>query len=268
MIAVTLMYVVELKNMIKQSLILALILTSVSLSYAGEIKIAVASNFANAAIELSSRFEQETGHKVKISIGSTGKQYAQILNGAPFDLYFAADSHRPKLLEEKNRIISGTRFIYAQGKLVLWSPEIKTLQNQKGLPELSSFNYLAIANPRLAPYGSAAKEVLLALGAWSKLPKKMVRGENIGQTFQYVVSGNAELGFVSYSQIIGLGKNYSGSYWVIPQKLYTPIHQQAVLLKDTKIARDFLQYVKSETGKEVINRFGYRVTETGNKPSA
>ena len=229
------------------------------MSYAGEIRIAVASNFANTIKHIATRFENNTGHRVKISIGSTGKHYAQIKNGAPFDIFFAADTRRPELLDQQGLAIAGSRFTYAQGKLILWSPQQYLVDNEGRVLESTDFNYLAVANPKLAPYGKAAQQVLQKRGLWKSLTKRMVRGENIGQTFQFVKSGNAQLGFVAASQLKKNGTMHEGSVWEVPQKYYSAINQQAVLLKDNLIARTFLTFMRSDEVLSLIRESGYEI---------
>lgn len=226
-------------------------------SIADEIHVAVASNFAEVMTEISKQFEASTGHRVVLSFGSTGKHYAQIRNGAPFDAFFAADVHRPELLEEEGVAVPGSRFTYAIGKLVLWSPKKNYVDSTGMILIRSKFRYLAIANPKLAPYGKAAREVLQALGLWDLLKERIVQGENISQAFQYVKSGNTELGFIAFSQIMQLTKNEKGSIWDVPQELYTPIEQQAVLLKDGETARSFLSFVRSKESRKIILDYGY-----------
>ena len=189
--------------------------------------------------------------------GFTGKHYAQIKNGAPFDAFFAADSKRPELLEKEAVALPGTRFTYAVGKIILWSPKEGYVDSEARVLEKGSFRHLAIANPKLAPYGKAAQEVLLACGSWAALKNKIVRGENIAQTFQFVQSGNAQLGFVAYSQVKQSKHPVVGSFWEVPQSLYSPIAQQAVLLKEKDTARAFLKFVKSEESLKMIREFGY-----------
>ena len=226
-------------------------------SMAETTRVAVASNFTDAISSIVERFETSTGHKVTLSFGSTGKHYAQIRNGAPFDAFFAADRRRPELLEEEGVALPGTRFTYAVGKLVLWSPGRGVVDPQARVLERGEFRHLAIANPKLAPYGRAAEEVLRARGLWARLSGQLVRGENIGQTFQFVKSGNAELGFVAYSQLKRPNQPIEGSYWNVPQALYTPIEQQAVLLKDSETARSFLSFVRSAEAVTLIREYGY-----------
>jgi len=239
---------------------LAIVLCTLGFSWqvsAGEIRVAVASNFADAIKVIAHKFEAESGHTVKLVFGSTGKHYAQIRNGAPFDIFFAADVRRPEQLERDGEIETDSRFTYAIGKLILWSPRANYVDPAGDVVESGGFRYLAIANPRLAPYGKAAQEVLQDRGVWEAFKRKMVRGENIGQTFQFVSSGNAELGFVAYSQIKRPGQSIEGSFWEVPSELYSPINQQAVLLVDKDPAREFVSYMKSDEILEIIRGFGY-----------
>lgn len=226
-------------------------------SVAEEIRVAVASNFAGAMKSLVEVFEADSGHTVALSFGSTGKHYAQIINGAPFDAFFAADVRRPKLLEEQGIAIPGSRFTYAVGKLVLWSPQTDYVDVSGHVLDGGDFRHLAIANPKLAPYGAAAQEVLQARGLWESLGKRLVRGENISQTLQFVRSGNAELGFVAYSQVQRPNRPLEGTYWKVPQALYTPIEQQAVMLKDNEVARSFLIFVQGAEASNIIHAHGY-----------
>lgn len=221
------------------------------------IRVAVASNFTHAIKQLANDFEDKTDHKVVIIIGSSGKHYAQIKNGAPFDVFFSADSKRPELLDEEGISLSGSRFTYALGKLVLWSPKKAFVDTEGKILALKSFNHLALANPKLAPYGRAAKEVLQKLKLWETLGAKAVRGENIGQAFRFVKSQAADLGFVAYSQVIQNIKGNQGSYWDVPENLYSPIKQQAVLIKDNDVARAFLTFIKSKESQQKIRDFGY-----------
>lgn len=222
-----------------------------------DLRIAVASNFSGAMTEIATRFEARTGRDVSLSFGSTGKYYAQIRNRAPYELFFAADARRPALLEEEGVALPGSRFTYAIGKLVLWSSHAGYVDDAGRVLVDGSFRFLAMANPDLAPYGAAARQVLEAKGLWEALATRIVRGENIGQSFQYVRSGNAELGFVAYSQVMHSGKSIGGSLWVVPDSLYAPIEQQAVLLKDTESARRFIAFVQGEEAQRIIHDFGY-----------
>ena len=223
---------------------------------ADELRIAVATNFSRTASVLAEQFEQQSGHTVRLAFGSTGKHYAQIKHGAPFDIFFAADEHRPALLEKEGIGVPGSRFTYAQGKLVLWSPNENQVDANADVLATGNFRKLAIANPKLAPYGFAAREILQARGLWGKLRPRLVRGENIGQTFQFVRTGNAQLGFVAAAQLSS-NKDLNGSYWTPPQSLYTPIIQQAILIKDTPAAWGFIQFIKSEAARSVIQASGY-----------
>lgn len=233
------------------------LLFTASYTTAEEIHIAAASNFSGALKEISKHFEAQTGHTVILSFGSSGRHYAQIINAAPFDIYFSADVKRPALLDEKGLIQAGSRFTYAIGKLVLWSPQKNQIEQNGRILYQDSFRHLAIANPKLAPYGRAAQQVLTQYNLWTKLRQRMVRGENIGQTFQFVKSGNAQLGLVAYSQIKTPGKTIEGSYWLVPESLYEPIKQQAVLLKNNNTARAFLDYIKQDEALTIIRAFGY-----------
>ena len=224
-----------------------------SASEAGEIRVAVAANFTGAVEVLSRQFEEISGHKVVLAFSSTGKHYAQIKNGAPFEVFLAADVSRPRLLEEEGVAVPGSRFTYAIGRLVLWSPIDGYVDPEGGVLASGSYSYMAIANPKLAPYGQAAQEVLQARGLWSNLGGRLVRGETITQAFQYIKTGNADLGFVALAQVLDL----DGSFWEVPQSLYRPIEQQAVLLKDTEAARAFLRFLKSGDARSVIESFGY-----------
>jgi len=223
----------------------------------GDLRIAVASNFSGPITKITELFEKETGRRVTLSFGSTGKHYAQIRNGAPFDLFFAADARRPALLEREGVALAGSRFTYAIGRLALWSPDSNRVDSLGQVLTLDKFRFLAMANPDLAPYGKAAREVLEAKGVWDELQGRIVQGENIGQSFQFVRSGNAELGFVAYSQVMGNGGRTEGSIWLVPDSLYKPIEQQAVILRDAPGARAFVAFVRGDEGQKIIHDFGY-----------
>jgi molybdate transport system substrate-binding protein len=224
---------------------------------AAEIRVATASNFSIAMTAIVAAFETTSTHKVLLSFGSTGKHYAQIRNGAPFDAFFAADGKRPELLEQAGQTVPGSRFTYAVGKLVLWSPQPAYVDAQGEILHQGEFRHLAMANPKLAPYGQAAREILQAQGLWDQLNQRLVRGENIAQAFQFVMSGNAELGFVAWSQLHHPGRAVEGSYWEVPQSLYTPIRQQAVLLSDKQAGREFMAYLQSKEAMHIILQHGY-----------
>ena len=224
---------------------------------AGETKVAVASNFTNAVKAITKQFEAETGHSVTLAFGSTGKHYAQIKNGAPFSAFLAADVRRPHLLEDEGLAVEGTRFTYAVGRIVLWSPDENLVDAKGDVLESNAFTHLAIANPKLAPYGEASRQVMQALGVWEALQDRIVRGENIGQTYQFIKSGNAQLGFVAFAQLIGADGPAPGSLWEPSQELYDPIAQQAVLLREDPVAQEFLDYLQGETAHKIIADYGY-----------
>ena len=229
---------------------------------ADEIKIAVASNFYPTMKELVTHFESitpnsDTTNNIVLISGSSGKHYAQILNGAPFDLFFSADKLRPNMLEKEEVFNNQSRFTYALGKLALWSPFNEYIDSDGQVLYNDDFRFIAIANPRIAPYGIASKETLTSMNLWQDMEEKLVRGENIAQTFQFAKSGNAKLGFVSYSQILSLNSSSEGSYWLVPQSMYQPIEQQAILLKDSSLGKDFLSFIKSDEALDIIKRNGY-----------
>lgn len=225
--------------------------------WADGIRVAAASNVTGVARALAEQFEADTGHDVVLAFGSTGKQYAQIRNGAPFDAFLAADVERPRRLEEEGIAIAGSRFTYARGALVLWSPEPGLVDNEGRVLEEGGYRHLAVANPKLAPYGRAARQVLDERGLWDATQDRRVMGENIAQTFQFVRTGNAELGFVAASQLVTNESSEKGSSWPVPQSLHDPIDQQAVLLRDNQAARDFLAFLRSEAGRAMFREFGY-----------
>ena len=229
---------------------------------ADEIKIAVASNFYPTMKELVTHFESitpnsDTTNNIVLISGSSGKHYAQIINGAPFDLFFSADKLRPNMLEKEEVFNNQSRFTYALGKLALWSPFNEYVDSDGQVLYNDDFRFIAIANPRIAPYGIASKETLTSMNLWQDMEEKLVRGENIAQTFQFAKSGNAKLGFVSYSQILSLNSSSEGSYWLVPQSMYQPIEQQAILLKDSSLGKDFLSFIMSDEALDIIKRNGY-----------
>lgn len=236
-------------------------LVSIS-AFAGEVNVAVASNFVAPMERIVALFKQESGHTVKVSTGSSGKFYAQIAGGAPFDVLLAADEAIPQRLEQAGLAIGGTRFVYALGKLVLWSAQPGVVDGKGAVLSKERYDKLAIADPKLAPYGMAAKETLEKLGMWNAVQGKLVTGENITQTYQFAASGNAELAFVALSQVTPDGHVPEGSWWLVPSNLYNPIRQSAVLLsaaKDKAAARAFLTFLKSEKAATVIRSFGYEL---------
>ena len=229
---------------------------------AQQLQVAVAANFAVPAKTLATRFEQQSAYRVALSTGSTGKFYAQIKNGAPYDVLLSADQETPARLEKESLAMVGQTFTYAVGKLVLWSRQAGLVDGRGEVLRSESFRRLSIANPRLAPYGAAAQEVMEKLGVWKSLQPKLVFGENIAQAYQFVSSGNAELGFVAYSQIREPGKEAVGSFWLVPRTLHAPLRQDAALLKraeQSAAAREFLAFVRSGAARELIQAYGYDV---------
>jgi len=229
------------------------------------VTVAVASNFASAAAELSDAFMQETRTRVRISYGSTGKLYAQILNGAPYDIYMAADTERPLRLERRRLIVSGSRRTYAVGSLVLWSRD-ERLQGKDCREALEQGRYsrLALANPETAPYGKATREFLVAENLWEVASKRAVYGENIAQTLQFVATGNASLGFIAKAQTTVASLPRASCSWPVPETLHAPLRQQLVLLAGAggnAGARRFLQFLESAPAREIIRRHGYRVPD-------
>jgi len=223
-------------------------------------RVAVATNFHSVLKTLKAEFEAETEYGIEIVSGSTGGLYAQILYGAPFDVYLAADQARPAKLEERGYTVTGTRITYAIGRLAFWSPDAQAA-------ETTSFKYpetnrLAIANPDLAPYGQAAKEVMAANDLDSIMEGRLVLGENVGQAFAFVKTGNAEFGFVAHSQILSLPKYEQGFHWLPSQSQYTPIKQDAVLLRHGAVneaAIAFLAFLESDKARDIIQPLGYDV---------
>jgi molybdate transport system substrate-binding protein len=232
-------------------------------AHAEEARAAVASNFLTTFRILVSGFTHKTNHQIVIISGSSGKLYAQIPHGAPFDLFFSADQHRPRLLENEGTAIKGSRFPYAVGRLTLWSRETNFIHTDgKTALTQQSFTHLAIANPKTAPYGRAAEQTLRSLGLWERIKPRLVYGENITQTFQFVSSQNAELGFVAQSQVLSSNNQQSGSRWDVPPTLHDPIIQEAVLLNHgatNAAARAFLEYMKTPSAHAIIRQHGYGI---------
>lgn len=221
-----------------------------------ELRVAVASNFHAAAKKLAAEYERQSGIKVLLSPGSTGKHYAQIVNGAPFDIFFAADVDRPRLLGEQDVGLASSRFTYALGRLALWTPTPK-LDLSQGLASAAAVEaaHFAIANPQVAPYGRAAEQVLMKYQLWTPWQSKLVRGENIGQALQFVQSGNAPIGLVAAAQITEL----DGSRWLVPELDHDPIEQQAIQISLNPSAAKFLQFVRSSEGRKIIGSCGYQL---------
>ncbi len=236
------------------------LLTVSVISKADTTLVAVATNFTKPMTDIAEAFEKTTGHSAKLSFGSSGKFVAQIENGAPFEVYLSADDKAPAKLEQSGFAVANSHFTYAIGKLVLWSATANLVDNQGEILSKGGFKHLALADPKLAPYGAAALEVLKNKNLLNKLQSLFVQGENIAQTYQFVSTGNAELGFVALSQVIDNGKISSGSAWQIPENLYTPLRQEAVLLKkgeNNPAASALMQFLKSPEAKAIISKYGY-----------
>jgi molybdate transport system substrate-binding protein len=230
-------------------------------SLAADVSVAVAANFAVPMKIIAQDFERTTGHKAVLSFGGTGQFYAQIKNGAPFAVLLAADTLTPAKIEKEGLGVSGTRLTYAIGQLVLWSKTPGLVDDQGEILKRGNFSKIAIANPKLAPYGSAAIEVLNHLGIMSQVKPKIVEGSNIAQAYQFVFSENASLGFVAMSQVYEDGKLKQGSGWIVPAKIYSPIKQDAILLnsgRNNPAAIALMTYLQSEAAKAVIHKFGYQ----------
>ncbi len=229
-------------------------------SQSAEVQVAVAANFTAPMQKIAAEFEKDTGHKVLLSSGATGKFYAQIKNGAPFEVFLAADDETPAKLETEGDAVPGSRFTYAIGKLMLWSAQPGYVDDQGAVLKKGQFQHLAIANPKTAPYGAAAMEVLTHLNLLDAVQPKLVTGENIAQAHQFVATGNAQLGFVALSQVMENGKLTGGSGWQVPTKLYEPIRQDAVILakgKDQPAAEALMKYLKGRKATAIIKSYGY-----------
>ena len=250
------------KNIVK-SVLLAAMSTLLALpAIAAEVNVAVAANFTAPMREIAVEFEKDTGHKALLAFGGSGKFYAQIRNGAPFQLFLSADDDKPAQLIKDRLAVTDSLFTYAIGTLVLWSAQPGFVDTKGEVLSKGSFNKIAIANPKLAPYGTAAIEVLEKQGLLTAVTPKLVQGENIAQTFQFVSTGNAKLGFVALSQIMKNGKIAGGSAWIVPGRLHSPIRQNAILLntgKDNAAAKALMSYLKTEKAKTIIRSYGYEI---------
>lgn len=246
----------------KKALFFALTAAIVSSTQADEVQVAVAANFTAPMQQIAARFEKDTGHKATLSFGATGKFYAQIVNGAPFEILVAADDETPARLEKEGQTVAGSRFTYAIGKLVLWSAAPDLVDNRGDILKTGHFRHLSIANPKTAPYGTAAIETLNKLNLLANVQGRFVQGENIAQAHQFATTGNAELGFVALSQVFRDGRITSGSAWIVPPGLYTPIRQDAVLLdkgRNKPAAAALLVYLKGDRAAGIIKSFGYEL---------
>jgi molybdate transport system substrate-binding protein len=223
-------------------------------------RIAVAANFAEPIKAIAAVLEKSTGHTLRISLGPTGGLYTQIKNGAPFDVLLAADDERPATLEQDGLAVPGTRFTYAVGRLVLWSAKPGRVDDQGAVLKAADLGKVAFANPKTAPYGAAAAQVMERLGLGTALAPKLVQGESIGQTFAFVKTGNADVGFVAMAQVLASGQRQPGSMWVVPQRLYEPIRQDAVLLQrgaNNEAAKALMAILKTPAIQELIRSHGY-----------
>jgi len=227
---------------------------------ADEVRVAVAANFAAPLKTLALEFERDSGHTLLLSAGATGKLYAQIKSGAPFDVFLSADEQTPARLEKEGDAVAGSRFTYAVGRLVLWSAQPNYVDAQGAVLKSGNFKHLALAAPQLAPYGAAAVQTLTQLDLLAALTPRFVRGESIGQTYSFIASGNAELGFVALSQVFENGRISQGSGWIVPAKLHDALRQDAVLLtraRDKPAARAMLAFLKTEKARALVRAFGY-----------
>lgn len=242
------------------------LVTLIALSVAGlnahadQVMVAVAANFAAPMKVIAQQFERDTGHQVRMSFGSTGQFYAQIKNGAPFSILLAADERTPEKIEQEGLGVAGTRFTYATGKLVLWSKKPGLVDGSDAILRSEAADKVAIANPKLAPYGAAAVDVINKLGLTDKLTPNIVEGANVGQVYQFVASGNATVGFIALSQVYENGKISQGSAWMIPSVLHQPIKQDAILLNKGRAnaaANLLMTYLQGDQAAYVIRSFGY-----------
>jgi molybdate transport system substrate-binding protein len=254
-------------NMWKQSWVLSCVmclcvwLLIAPSAKAEEIQVAVAANFVSTLKDIATEFEKVSKHTVKINAGSSGKFYAQIKNGAPFEVFLSADDERPKLLEEEGLGVKGSRFTYAIGRIVLWSQDPSLVTGQDTL-KTGTFKHLAIANPKMAPYGVAAMQAMIKMGVWESLQPRIVMGESLGQTVGFLESGNAELGFLALSQALDEKLKGKGSRWDVPESLHEPIRQDAVLLtkgESNPAAKALMEFLHSPQARIIIERYGYRV---------
>jgi len=231
-------------------------------AHAGEVQVAVAANFTAPVKAIAAEFEKDTGNKVVAAFGATGQFYAQIQNGAPFEVFLAADDTTPAKLETEKRIVPGSRFTYATGALALWSAKEGYVDDKGEVLKKNQYKHLSIANPKAAPYGLAAVQTLEKLGLTQAVKDKIVEGQNITQAQQFIATGNAELGFVALSQIYKDGKVTSGSAWVVPASMHEPIRQDAVILdkgKDNAAAKAFVDYLKGPKAAAIIKSYGYQL---------
>lgn len=237
---------------------------------AKSVHVAVAANFSNTMKSLVKEFEKTSDYQIALSFGSSGKFYAQIKQGAPYELFFSADQAKPDALQKDGLVIAASRFTYAIGRLAVWSAHSEFANKIETKLKEGAFNKLALANPKLAPYGAATLEVLQYLELINATQSKWVRGENIAQTYQFVSSGNADLGFIAFSQLLGkkLGENKvkQGSYWLVPDSMHHPIKQDVVLLRaaeKSQGAKAFLDFMHTDKALAIIAEYGYLASDIG-----
>ncbi|MNY84331.1 Molybdate-binding periplasmic protein precursor [compost metagenome] len=243
---------------VRASVLIAALFTGAA--HAETISVAVASNFTAPMQKIAAQFEKDTGHKAELSFGATGKFYAQISNGAPFGILLAADDKTPAKIAQEGKGDAASRFTYSIGKLVLWSKQDGYVDANGEVLKTGKFQHVAIANPKLAPYGLAAEQTLTKLNLLDAIKPKFVQGENIGQTYQFAATGNAELGFVALSQVMEDGKIKAGSAWVVPAQMHEPIRQDAIVLnnaKDNVAAKALMDYLKGDKARAIISAYGY-----------
>jgi molybdate transport system substrate-binding protein len=238
------------------------VMTCLGTAHAGDVQVAVAANFAGPMEKLAEQFQKDTGHKAVIASGATGKFYAQIRNGAPFEVLLSADDETPARLEAEGQVVAKSRFTYAVGRLVLWSAKANYVDAAGAVLKTGAFTHLAIANPKTAPYGAAAVAVIDKLGLTARLQARLVQGENIAQAFQFASTGNAELGFVAQAQVWRDGRFTAGSGWIVPATMHAPIRQDAALLTrgaKNPAAQALLDYLRTDKAKALIRAYGYEV---------
>lgn len=261
----TLQYKMKKSNQRLITIAMVAVALTTPIAKAATVKLAVATNFTDAMKQIATAFEQDTGHQSKVSYASSGKLFAQIQHGAPYDVFLSADTDKPVQLAQKQLAIGSSRFTYAQGQLVLWAPGLSLVTSniQSTLSE-AKFAHFAIANAKLAPYGVAAMETLKTMGVYQTLKPKLVQGENIGQTYQYIHSRNAQMGFVAYAQLIKTGHHKGDDYWIVDNQWHAPIEQTAILLtqaKNSDAAKAFMRYLQSPKAKAIIKAFGYNTPD-------
>jgi len=245
-----------------------ILLSAITLSaVAKPVHIAVAANFSNTMQRLVTEFEKTSDYQISVSFGSSGKFYAQIKQGAPYELFFSADQVKPDALQTDGLVITASRFTYAIGRLAVWSARPDFVNKIEANLKHGAFNKLAIANPKLAPYGSATLEVLKHLGLIDVTRAKWVLGENIAQTYQFVSTGNADLGFIALSQLLGTNKAQHGSYWLVPDTMHHAIRQDVVLLRSaakSQGAKAFLDFMHTDMARNIVTEFGYLTVNNQN----